>query len=695
MAPSESSQFPFRAFLWISLSALILRIGTNLSRVDEYFAEGVYRGTLAKALLDGMPLWPRHIPEIAHVPGSIYIGVIAVPFYYLFGPTTFSMRMAGTVFHLAALAMFMILVHRRLGRKASILCGLLFAWAPPAFAKLSILSYGDHVESLPFIFFAAIYALEWAGAGAPVRYKTPFLAGLGVALAVGFHLQATLGIIALAAVCALAVLPRLLTVSFWKELFIAFIPGLAIGALPALLIYHFTYSSALTLWGSSPAAQLSSQGRGAGEIVNKLTSLWVDGFSYAFQWPSRHIADATLIVAFACAAALLIANVRQLLAKTGSLRSWITASGFFVMYPLVFAVTFAMSSEYFRIEKGTLTALEVRYFQPVIPLLLMPIGIAAARLLENNKKLLGFILIIPALGIGLAGSLHTWDLDIIKNEPARRGYIFEEFDGHLQFATLEPGVRDKFLQTDATIPNDDHGKDVRASTLMTISDPALYYQKIQQYDPSEDWTWPLRYTPPRMPLGFPPAASEGQLAAWVANCRPDLRIFAYAAAGRIVANTEPYNNATAQTVMLMRGTPQEIVILARSFGFGLLEVVEDGAPPARLRFFSGKKVADRIVSLPNTVSRGEVAFGLGFRLGMVANQFLEPSDWVLQRVLTDIPGDWLPAFACGLGAGYRMRFLEPPAADSKSPGAARIAALMPPRLRAEFYSGLAGARAPR
>ena len=106
------------------------------------------------------------------------------------------------------------------------------------------------------------------------------------------------------------------------------------------------------------------------------------------------------------------------------------------------------------------------------------------------------------------------------------------------------------------------------------------------------------------------------------------------------------------------------------------------------RFFDGNKAAARVAALPAGVSRADVSFGLGFRLGLLVNEFFLPGDEILHRILAAFPKDALPGFARGLGAGYRMRFLVPPTAATQTPAADRLLSLLPAELGDAFRAGL-------
>ena len=702
--PEPRAPFPRRALVILLLVALVLRIGTNLSRIDENYAEGIYRGSVANALTLGAPLWPRHMAEIPHVPGSIVVAYLAAPFYLVLGPTTFSLRFAGTLFHLAALAGWMVLLHRRLGRRVAILGGALFVLAPPGFAKMAILSYGDHVESLPFLFFAAIYCLDWVSARGGAKWRAPFLGGMGVALAVSFHLQATLGIAALAAACAIAVLPRLREGAFWRELLLGFVPGGALGALPGWILFTFTGTSALSLWGGSPTEHVKLGGQ-MDAAFQKLASLLKDGFSYSFQWESRWLADATLLLSLGCALGLMIATVRHLLLRERRLVDLAASAGFFVLYPIVFSLVFAASSSNFQIVAATSNALEVRYVLPVLPFLLLPIAVAAAKLcggmhgglvdlhdkyFVRRSRPLALLVAGPPLLLGAIGSLSTWHIPTILHEPARRGYFWEEFDSHLLWGTLPAEDQQKLAHRARGVARGGPLDEELEGYVVSHANILQMLDSVKRYDSSEEWTWVLRYAPPRIPVGHPPAAGDAVIR-WVREAPRRLRPFRGVAAGEAACRIEPFHPQGVGQLLLSGEAPEDRRALAWGFGRGLMVLAQDGMPPVP-RFFDGNKAAARVAALPAGVSRADVSFGLGFRLGLLVNEFFLPGDEILHRILAAFPKDALPGFARGLGAGYRMRFLVPPTAATQTPAADRLLSLLPAELGDAFRAGLHGER---
>ncbi|MBL8692463.1 MAG: glycosyltransferase family 39 protein [Planctomycetes bacterium] len=676
-------RFPWRGLLlWLAI-ALVLRIGTNLSRVDENPAEGLYRGTLAYAFTLGMPVWPTHWYEISHVPGSFVVSLLATPFYALFGPTTFALRMAGTVFHLAGVAAWYCLLYRRLGRRAALFGTSPFVLAPAGFAKMAVLSYGDHCESLPFFLAAALFAMEWAHGRSPRLLAHAFAAGIFVSFGIGFHLQGALGVGAVAATSFLLSLPRYREPRFYFEIFCGFLPGVVVGALPPLLGYFATGKSSIMLWGYSPTNHLA-----ASDSVGKFLDLWRDGFAFAFQTPFRWLADGTLLASYGAALALGALAMAERRRTGRSLREIFAAGGFFWTYPAVFAFVYARSSSAFQVEGGLKNALEVRYVLPVLPFLLLPLPLLAARFADRGRRAAAALVFVPFLGVGAYGSLSTWDIETILREPARRGYLWEEFNGHFLYAALSEPNRAALRETERTHRGDKDSEFQISGFLQSRAELSKVIETIRRYDDAPEWTLPLRYIPPRIPLAPPPGFTPSSAGSWLGQLPARQRAFACVAIGAaLVTSGDPRRHDLSP--LLAATTPADHQLIARGVGLSLLDLFPPGVP-ARPRFFRGAFAAARVTPLPEVLARADIGFGFGFRLGKVVNAYYLPGDLITEQAQSGFPESWQEGFARGLGAGYRMRFLTPPPGDLDTPAVRHVVSILRPRLVPAFRAGFSG-----
>jgi hypothetical protein len=289
--------------------------------------------------------------------------------------------------------------------------------------------------------------------------------------------------------------------------------------------------------------------------------------------------------------------------------------------------------------------------------------------------------------MGLTGSLATWDFEILRHEPARRGYLWEEFDGHWAFGSMEErdmvAVNTRFRGKARERKLDGQIEAFVASE----ASPRTFIGLIAKYDATEPWTWPLRFVPPRLPIGPPPETIEAAIE-WIREPPSGFEPFKCVAAAEVVGRASRYSPLLAAKLLLSRQDPGERKALARGLGRGLMSVTGDNPPT--LRFFDGGVAYARVKGLPPDVNRADIAFGFGFRLGTVVNEFFPAGDVVLTRYLATFPADMHPGFAKGLGAGYRLRFLTPPGPGTRSPGADRLLTMMAKDLTAPFIEGFYG-----
>lgn len=672
--------FPRRA-LWVLLAlALILRLGTNLSRVDECFQEGLVRGSLAAAMLHGAPVWPSHAPQIPHIRGSVVMSWISVPFFAVLGPTTFAVRISGILFHLAGLTLMMLLVHRQFGRRASILAGALFVFVPPSLAKIAVLSYGDHIESLPFMFGAALLVLAWIDDRTGRRTGLAFAAGIACGLGISWHAQSRLGIAALALTALLAAPRKLYSRECWAGL----VPGALLGLVPHALGDWITASNGLLVQGEGPAGLLK---RGVTSLqAQRWFGFWTEDLAASLQYAWRGAAWITLLLVTGCAVGLALAGWRAR-GREGE-RSWIARCGWFVIYPAVFSVIFALSRYIVQDERDN--AISVRYVLPVVPFLLLAIAVGAARLAEAGRSMAASAVFLPALALGAWGSLSTWDLDSMLHEPARRAGQMEFFSQHFQYGTLDAEEQAELRALEWSLYGAEEQESRVSLYLHKHADPTAVLELITRYESGAEWTWPLRYRL-SIPGGALHSAKRAEQIPTRLAAIPEL-LRPYAGAASAQALGQERNLRMDHAVALLRAgtSPGERRTIHRAFGIGL-----SLAWPQVQRLFNAGRLAATIASLPGDIDRTEIAFGFGFRVGTALTAFSGPSSIPLTRALSRLPGELHHALAVGLGAGYRLRFIDPPAADLDSPAIAQILALIDPELEAPFRAGLGGSDAAR
>lgn len=670
--------FPRRALIALLLLDVVLRVGTSLSRVDEYFSEGLVRGALAEAWIEGAPVWPSEAPQLPHIRGSVVMSAIALPFFHLLGPSTFALRIGGIVFHLITLATVMLLVHRFFGRRAATAAGALFVLAPPALAKIAVLSYGDHFESLPFILATAWLALSWCADRSGRRTGLAFAAGVVAGLGIGWHAQARLGVAAVALLCALVAPRKLVQRDFWTGL----VPGLLVGLIPLALGDYITTRQGLLVQGTSPLEMIFGEHRRP--PVEKWVDFWTADLAHSLQFPFVPADYALLLLALGCGIGLLVAAVRRVRARATTLRDAALRGGFLVVYPLVFSAAFATTSYVIFHELDN--AVEVRYVLPVVPVLLLPLAIAGGALLDSGRRGLAAAVLVPPLALGLWGSLSTWHWATILHEPARDAVQWESWNEHFVYGSLSVPEQAELRHLERSLYADPaQDKAVRAY-LAEHCHPLRQLQLIDEFDNDPPWSRPLRFTLAVPATSLVSAKTPEQMRTRYRQLNEPLRVYIGAEAARQLAAEQPMRPLLCAALLTAPTTPGETRMLLRAFGQGLTYSILP-------RFFRGVEMQRRLSLLPEVGDRREIAFGSGLRMGMLVGEFYDVGDRMLLEYLRHVDPALHEPFARGLGAAYRWRLLGSPPADLDSPAIERLIQLLAPNLEADFRAGLGGSDA--
>ena len=188
---------------WVLVMAValyaILRGAILLTDFDSVCIE-VYElypmGTLAQVLREDSHV-PLHI-FYDNAAGQLLVGVLAVPFFALFGSTYLALKLLPATLGLGVLLVVWRFCDRHFGRGSANLAALLFALGPTTLVKYSLVASGNHFENVFFssLVLCAFYRLHTGG------NRRLWLIASGVAA--GFALFVFLGAILPVGLCVLA-----------------------------------------------------------------------------------------------------------------------------------------------------------------------------------------------------------------------------------------------------------------------------------------------------------------------------------------------------------------------------------------------------------------------------------------------------------------------------------------------------------
>ena len=146
-----------RYFILIFLSTLFFLLGLSVlftSMYKLYDEEELYIGTIAKELIEG-PILPLFDYQAYRIQGGTLVsGILAVPFFLLFGQSYFSLKLLALCFSSATLVLWYLFLCEFFNRRVAVLASILFILAPPFYTKLTLMSYGKHCESNLFTIMA-------------------------------------------------------------------------------------------------------------------------------------------------------------------------------------------------------------------------------------------------------------------------------------------------------------------------------------------------------------------------------------------------------------------------------------------------------------------------------------------------------------------------------------------------------------
>lgn len=138
------------------LLLVVLRSLLAMSRMDEVELE-VYSGSLASAILEGMPLDPTALPIIVHLRGSYIVGLLLVPLFAVFGAKLWVLKVLAVAWSLATLVLWILALDRVLGLRAAVAGGLVYCLLPPSFQMVDVTILGSHGETILFIAAALLF----------------------------------------------------------------------------------------------------------------------------------------------------------------------------------------------------------------------------------------------------------------------------------------------------------------------------------------------------------------------------------------------------------------------------------------------------------------------------------------------------------------------------------------------------------
>ncbi len=392
------------AFLIIRLFILFTSISLIVGPEERV------RGSIAMSLIKGlkMPLFEYQCDTYGG--GSIIAGILAIPFFLLFGPSIASLKLVGLSFSTATLILWYFFCNKFFNRRLATIMSLLFIFSPIRLTRYSLATGGCHLETVFFnilvilIFFQIFFNGE--------KHKVNFII---LGLISGFSLWFAYIFFITFLTCLLFwfILDRKL---FIKKEFFIFIIFFIIGFSPWIyynLTRNFIGLDVIKLYFTIPGKMIEPF-----RIINNFKSLIFHKLFYFLAFTisirEKSIISILYYLIFISSFCCLLWWNRKIIKKI--FLSFIPFIGiklknedisielFFLIYFIISFFIYSIFNYSWVLDDGT------RYFVPLFPLIILIITLFLDRIRES-RPLVSFLIICFLLLAGFFGNLKLIGFD--------------------------------------------------------------------------------------------------------------------------------------------------------------------------------------------------------------------------------------------------------------------------------------------
>ncbi|RMF92454.1 MAG: hypothetical protein D6734_12220, partial [Candidatus Schekmanbacteria bacterium] len=148
-------------FFVLLAAFLIFRLLILFTSFDElYDSEELYRGAIANEIIEGRSLPLLDYLYTDYEGGSLIIGICAVPFFFLFGKSYLSLKMATFLISALIFSLWYWIFNKYFNLYSAVVFSLLMLFPVPSLLKISLTSWGNHFESALFSTFIIFFILK-------------------------------------------------------------------------------------------------------------------------------------------------------------------------------------------------------------------------------------------------------------------------------------------------------------------------------------------------------------------------------------------------------------------------------------------------------------------------------------------------------------------------------------------------------
>lgn len=164
--------------------------------------------------------------------GSLVISILYVPFAYLLGVNSFSLKLTALAFYLSSFILWYIFLNRAFGRKSAVLFAALSIFGTPVLNMWSLLACGNYVQLEPFVVLGLLLLCSLLNRQPISSNRQAFFLGVLCGFSLYFEYQY------LIAIMTFIILWQIKDKKFYSNrVFFIFTSGFIIGFLPWLITH--------------------------------------------------------------------------------------------------------------------------------------------------------------------------------------------------------------------------------------------------------------------------------------------------------------------------------------------------------------------------------------------------------------------------------------------------------------------------
>src|SRR3989338_3349949 len=145
----------YKVLLIILLVFLLTRIGTLFISIDKvFFPDELHQGMIAKEIMNKGGLSVFDYPNNDYHGGLLVSGLLTIPFFALFGPNLFALKLTPLLFSTLTLLVLFLFAWKFFNRRIALITALLYIFSPNMWITYSLYNSGSHSENILFTILA-------------------------------------------------------------------------------------------------------------------------------------------------------------------------------------------------------------------------------------------------------------------------------------------------------------------------------------------------------------------------------------------------------------------------------------------------------------------------------------------------------------------------------------------------------------